>query len=146
MGEALGAASRLQHPRGMNDVTESPPSTRRVDEAVAPYAEDPEARKWLEAHLPDLRRGVREGRIRGQAMTLGFALGLASHIGGYLLRTSTTAEPFGLIADLLYALGLATWTGVVLVLMVDVIPRAKERQITRWLDAYEAALRDTKRL
>ena len=46
-----------------------------------------------------------------------------------------------LLADLLYTLGFAMWTGVVVVLMVEIIPRVKERQIIRALDAYEAAVR-----
>jgi hypothetical protein len=38
-------------------------------------------------------------------------------------------------------LGWALWTGVIVALFVEVIPRAKQRQIRRALDAYEAALR-----
>jgi hypothetical protein len=34
------------------------------------------------------------------------------------------------------------WTGVVVALFVEIIPRAKQRQITQALDAYEAALRE----
>jgi hypothetical protein len=34
------------------------------------------------------------------------------------------------------------WTGVVVVFFAQVIPEAKERQITKALDAYEARLRD----
>ena len=53
-----------------------------------------------------------------------------------------TTETFGLVADLLYALGFALWTGVVVVLFVQVLPEVKRRQIERWLDDYEATLRD----
>jgi hypothetical protein len=49
-------------------------------------------------------------------------VGLAAHVGGYLLRSSVTTEPFALLADLLYALGWAMWTGVVVVLFVQVVP------------------------
>jgi hypothetical protein len=49
------------------------------------------------------------------------------------------------VADLLYALGWALWTGVVVALFVEVIPKVKQRQIKRALDAYEAALRKTDR-
>jgi hypothetical protein len=69
-------------------------------------------------------------------------VGLAAHVGGYLLRSSVTTEPFLLVADLLYALGWALWTGVVVVLFVQIFPEAKRRQIKRALDAYEVALRD----
>jgi hypothetical protein len=72
-------------------------------------------------------------------------VGLAAHVGGYALRWSVTSEPLGLVADLLYALGYALWTGVVVVVFVQIIPEAKRRQFKRALDAYEAALRDKTR-
>jgi hypothetical protein len=50
-----------------------------------------------------------------------------------------------LAADLVYALGYALWTGVVVVLFVQVIPEAKRRQFKQALDAYEAAQRDQAR-
>lgn len=65
-------------------------------------------------------------------------VGLAAHVAGYLLKSSVTTEPFGLVADLLYAL----WTGVVVVVFVQVVPEAKRRQYKQALDAYEAAQRD----
>jgi hypothetical protein len=49
------------------------------------------------------------------------------------------------VADLLYALGWALWTGAVVVVFVQIIPEAKRRQIERWLDAYEATLREKAR-
>jgi hypothetical protein len=66
-------------------------------------------------------------------------VGLATHVGGYLLRSSVTTEPLELVADLLYSLGFALRTGVVVVLFVQVVPEAKRRQLKRSLDAYEAA-------
>ena len=44
-----------------------------------------------------------------------------------------------MIADLLYALGFALWTGVVLTLFVQVIPEVKRRQFRQALEAYEAS-------
>lgn len=44
-------------------------------------------------------------------------VGLAAHVGGFLLKTSATAEPLALVADLLYALGWSLWTGVVVVFL-----------------------------
>jgi hypothetical protein len=76
---------------------------------------------------------------------MGFVVGLAAHLVGYALRSSAPKEPLALIADLLNALGFALWTGVVVVVFVQVIPDAKRRQIERVLDAYEAALRDSPR-
>ena len=68
-------------------------------------------------------------------------VGLAAHVGGFLLKSSATAEPLALAADLLYALGWALWTGVVLVVFIEIYPEAKKRQYKRILDAYEAAVR-----
>ena len=55
-----------------------------------------------------------------------------------------TTELFGLVADLLYALGWALWTGVVVevVVFVEVIPEAERRQYKQALAAYEAAQRE----
>ena len=49
------------------------------------------------------------------------------------------------MADLLYALGYALWTGVVVAVFVQAVPEAKRRQIKRALDAYEATLREQAR-
>jgi hypothetical protein len=59
---------------------------------------------------------------------------------GFLLKTWVTTEPLLLLADLLYALGWALWTGVVVVVFVEIWPEAKKRQYKQALDAYEAAL------
>jgi hypothetical protein len=63
----------------------------------------------------------------------------------YLLKSSLTTEPFALLADLLYALGWALWTGVVVVVFVEVIPEIKRRQFKQALAAYAAAQRDQAR-
>jgi hypothetical protein len=92
--------------------------------------------------LPELRRYTSEQQILLWSLGIGFVVGLAAHVGGYLLRSAVTTEPFGLVADLLYALGWALWTGVVVVVFVQILPEAKRRQIKRALDAYEAAQRE----
>ena len=56
-----------------------------------------------------------------------------------------TTEPLLLVADLLYALGWSVWTGVVVVFFVQIWPEPKRRQLKRWLDAYEATLRNKAR-
>ena len=66
-------------------------------------------------------------------------LGVAAHVGGFLLKTSATTEPVLLVADLLYQFGQALWTGVVVVVFVQLWPEAKRRQYQQVLDAYEAA-------
>ena len=50
-----------------------------------------------------------------------------------------------MLADLLYAMGFALWTGVVVVVFVQVIPEVKRRQIKRALEAYETIRRDQAR-
>ncbi len=96
-------------------------------------------------YLPELRRYVSGQRILYRSLGIGFVLGLAAHVVGYLLRASATMVALGLLADLLYALGWALWTGVVVVLFVQIFPEAKRRQIERGLDEYEAAQHDNVR-
>jgi hypothetical protein len=97
------------------------------------------------AYLPELRRSVAGQRILYTSLAIGFVVGLAAHVSGYLLRSSATTQPLGLVADLLYALGWALWTGVVVVVFVQIFPEAKRRQIMRGLDAFDAAMRDKAR-
>jgi hypothetical protein len=97
---------------------------------------------WVGEHLPQVRRSVFEQRLLYWSLGIGTVVGLAAHVGGYVLRSSVTTEPLGLVADLLYALGYALWTGVVVVVFVQVFPEAKRRQFKAALDAYEAARRD----
>ena len=96
---------------------------------------------WFAAHVGDLRRSVVDRRIRYQILWSGLVIGLVAHAAGFLFKSSVTGEPAAVLADLLYTLGWALWTGVVVVALVDIIPNAKERQISRALDTYEAALR-----
>jgi hypothetical protein len=100
---------------------------------------------WVGEHLPQVRRSVYGQRVLRWILGIGFVVGLAAHAGGYLLKSSVTTEPFGLLADLLYALGWALWTGVVVVVFVQIFPEAKRRQFKGALDAYEAALGDRAR-
>jgi hypothetical protein len=73
-------------------------------------------------------------------------MGLAAHVGGYLLRSWVTTEPLLLVADLVYALGWALWTGVVVVVFVHVVPEAKRRQLKgRWRPTGSAARQDPSR-
>ncbi len=110
-----------------------------------PHTFTDEETAWIGEHLAELRRSVSEQRILYTSLGISFVVGLAAHVGGYLLRSSATTELFGLVADLLYALGWALWTSVVVVVFVQIVPEAKRRQIKRALDAYEAAQRDKAR-
>lgn len=96
---------------------------------------------WVGEHLPRVRQSAFGQRVMYWYLGASFIVGLASDIGGYLIKTSTTTEPLALIGDLLYALGWALWTGVVVVVFLQIIPEAKQRQYKRALDAYEAARR-----
>jgi hypothetical protein len=94
---------------------------------------------WVGEHLPQVRRSIFEQRLLYWSLGIALVVGLAAHVGGYLLKSSVTTEPLGLVADLLYALGYALWTGVVVVVFVQVFPEVKRRQFKQALDAYEAA-------
>jgi len=130
------ATRRIDHVRraGAQGVPDS-----FTDEQLDPLLRDPRVLAWFGEHLPELRRSVSGQRILYWSLGIAFVVGLAAHVGGYALRSSTTTEPLGLVADLLYALGWALWTGAVVVLFVQVIPEAKRRQIKQALDVYEAA-------
>ncbi len=94
--------------------------------------------EWMEEHLSELRQSVSGPRLLYQSLLIGFVLGLAAHIGGYILASSVPGKILGLLADLLLALGWSLWTGVVVAVFVEVIPEVKRRQIKRAVDAYEA--------
>jgi hypothetical protein len=100
---------------------------------------------WVGENLPQVRRSVYEQRLLYWSLGIGFVVGLAAHVGGYLLTSSVTTEPLGLVSDLLYALGYALWTGVLVVVFVQVFPEVKRRQFKQALDAYEAARREKTR-
>jgi hypothetical protein len=93
---------------------------------------------WIEAHLPELRQMLFDQRLLYQSLAFGFVLGLVAHVAGFILGGSQAGGLVGLLADLLYALGLALWTGVVLVIFTQVWPEAKRRQIKRTLAEFEA--------
>jgi hypothetical protein len=96
-------------------------------------------------HLTLVRRTASGERPSYWILGVGFVVGLAAHSGGFLLKTSATTEPLALVADLLYALGWALWTSVIVVLFVQIWPDIKRRQYKQALDAYEAAAGDQAR-
>jgi membrane protein implicated in regulation of membrane protease activity len=95
---------------------------------------------WVGENLTQVRRSASGQRAFYWILGIGFVVGLAAHVGGFLLKTSATTEPLMLLADLLYALGWALWTSVVVVLFVQIWPEVKKRQYKQALDAYEAAV------
>jgi hypothetical protein len=118
-----------------------------IDEARALGidVDDPRALAWMEEHLREFRQQASGQRPLYWILGIGFVVGLAAQIVGFLFKTSVTTEPLLLAADLLYALGWSLWTGVVVVFFVQIWPEAKRRQLKRWLDAYEAARREKAR-
>jgi hypothetical protein len=100
---------------------------------------------WVGENLTLVRRSASGQRILYWSLGIGFVVGLAAHVGGFLLKSSATTEPLLLVADLLYALGFALWTGVVVVVFVQIYPEAKKRQYKRALDDYEATVGDQAR-
>ena len=100
---------------------------------------------WVGENLTLVRRSASGQRVLYWVLGIGFVVGLAAHVGGFLLKTSVTTEPLLLVADLLYALGWSLWTGVVVAMFVQIWPEAKRRQYKQALDAYEAAIGDQAR-
>jgi hypothetical protein len=99
---------------------------------------DPEVQAWFEKHLSDLRQDAYGPRILYWILAAAFVVGLAAYVAGYVLKSTATTEPLGLLADLLYTFGFALWTAAVVVVLVEIIPEAKRRQIRRALEQYEA--------
>jgi len=97
---------------------------------------------WMEEHLKELRQSVSGQYFLYWSLGISFVVGLAAHIGGYVLLSTQPTGLLGLLADLLHALGWSLWTGVVVALFVQVIPEVKRRQIKRVLDAYEKIQHD----
>ncbi len=100
---------------------------------------------WVGENLTGVRRSAYGQRSLYWTLGTGFVVGMATYIGGYALRSSVTTEPVEFVGDLLYTLGWALWTGVVVVLFLQVLPETKKRQYKQALDAYEAAIGDQAR-
>lgn len=100
---------------------------------------------WVGENLTLVRRSASGQRILYWSLGIGFVVGLAAHVGGFLLKTSVTTEPLLLVGDLLYTLGWALWTGAVVVVFTQIYPETKRRQFKQALDAYEAAAGDQAR-
>jgi hypothetical protein len=100
---------------------------------------------WVGQNLTLVRQTASGQRPSYWLLGTGLVVGLAAYVGGFLLKTSATREPLLLVADLLYQLGQALWTGVVVVMFVQIWPDIKKRQYQRTLDAYEAVAGDQAR-
>ena len=96
---------------------------------------------WVGQNLTEVRQTALGQRPVYWILWLGLAVGLVAYVAGYVIKASTPTEPLGLVGDLLYTFGWALWTGVVVVVFLQIIPETKRRQYKRALDAYEASLR-----
>jgi hypothetical protein len=153
---ALGTVERVHLPRvpvekrlGGATVQDAPHTFSDEDSAQGqdPFGglgelERRAALAWVGENLTLVRRSAFGQRILYWSLGIGFMVGLAAYVPGYLIKASTTSEPLGLVGDLLYTFGWALWTGVVVVVFLELIPEAKRRGYKAWLDAYEAALRE----
>jgi hypothetical protein len=118
---------------------------RTSTDSNADFLRDPRYLEWMDEHIADLRRSIAGQRMLYWSLALGFAVGLAAHVAGYLIRSGAPGEPLALLADLLYAAGFALWTGVVVALFIQVIPDVKRRQIRSAIEAYDAVVRSKHR-
>lgn len=100
---------------------------------------------WVGENLTEVRQTADGKRPVYWLLWTGLGVGLAAYVGGYLIKSSTTAEFLGLVGDLLYTFGWALWTGVVVVVFLQIIPEIKRRQYQAALAAYEATLREQAR-
>jgi hypothetical protein len=122
-------------------------STEDRDQAHDPFRGlDEEERRatlaWVGENLTDVRETAVGQRPVYWVLWSALAFGLASYVGGYLIKSSTTTGLLGLVGDVLYTFGWALWTGVVVVVFLQIIPEIKRRQYKAALDAYEATRRE----
>ena len=97
---------------------------------------------WMDEHLPELKQAVSGRHLVYQSLIAGFVIGIAAHVGGYVLLLSAPGGFLGLLADLLHALGWSLWTGVVVVLFTEIFPQVKRQQVKQYVDAYESLKRE----
>jgi hypothetical protein len=97
----------------------------------------PQEIAYLRQHRQELEAKVDEGRFDYWILAVAFVAGLVAHGLGYALRSGASGEPIAFLADLVYGLGLALWTGTVVALFVQVLPAIKRRQIKRYLRAFD---------
>ena len=74
---------------------------------------------WVGEHLTVVRQSASGQRVFYWILGTAVALGLAAHVGGFVLKDSTSSEFVLLLADLLYALGFALWTSVIVVVFMS---------------------------
>ncbi len=108
---------------------------------LAPIFNDERMAAWMDEHLLELEQSASGQRILYSSLAISFVVGLAAHVGGYILLSTAPRGLLGLLADLLHALGWSLWTGAVVAVFVQILPEAKRRQIKHLVDAYEVVRR-----
>ena len=101
--------------------------------------------RWAAEHLPQIRGWIAGRRFLYEAVAIAVILGLTAHVAGYVLGVSGSGEPRGLLADLLSNLGVALWTGAVLVAFVQLLPDFQRRTAMRLVEQTEALSRAEER-
>jgi hypothetical protein len=124
----------------VEDIAMTEPTTTKPELPAKPEFSDDDL-ALIGANRAMLRPWLTGNRILYEYLVIAFVFGLIAHVVGYWLRTSITGEPIRLVADLVYAMGGALWTGVVVVGFVQVFPDQKRAQIKRALAAVEARKR-----
>ena len=87
------------------------PDVRIPDVGLDPRLNDPRVRVWFDEHAAEMRSYAYGQRVLYGCLAIAIVLGLVAHSAGYLLRAAATTDLLGLLADLLYTLGFALWTG-----------------------------------
>ncbi len=109
---------------------------------IPPIFSDERMVDWMDEHLTELKQTVSGQRLIYTSLIVSFVIGLVAHVAGYVLSLSTPGGFLGLLADLVHALGWSLWTGVVVVVFIEIFPEVKRRQIQQVVDAYETMKRE----
>ena len=72
-----------------------------------------ESLAWIGEHLPQVQRSITGQRLLYQSLGVGFVVGLAAHVGGYLLKSSATMEGLTVAAVLLGGSVVGQWVSFV---------------------------------
>jgi hypothetical protein len=97
--------------------------------------------EWVGENLPHVRRSAFGQRILYWSLGIGFVIG---GLACRRVRAQVVGDDRALrfAGDLLYTLGWALWTGVVVALFPQLLPEAKRSQFKQALNALEEASRE----
>jgi hypothetical protein len=99
---------------------------------------------WVAGHLDATVGWARNPPVVRWTLVAALGLGLVSHVVGFAIASNEVALQAGwpedLLAELLISLGIALWTSVVIVFLLEVVPDWQSRQAARWSQAALAEL------